>query len=490
VTTIPQTAPVGFGEAPHLRLTSGLLLTLGLAAILVISLIASMAPNVLLAFGIGVPLVILGINPNTRFASLAGIFALAPLMPYLKAFTGIREGPACLDIAMVVLFIVLLGDHLLSRRLTLEWLELIVAAYIGLGALQLFNPLSPGMSDAVESFRRLVLPALGFFLGLWMVHSVEQVKILFVVLAAVSLLVAAYAVRQSISPSAADWRIVGDTVGSPVTYRAMGRFRAFSTLSSPFHLAFLMTSVLLLFFSLFAGRCIPRVWFVLGVPLLGAGSIVTIVRTGWVGTIVGLLTMFVLAPALGKTGALTRLILAAVAFAGLLAYTLIVLQPDQAMSSRFLSLGNLPAEEHYSDRLNMWRETIVPAIRAHPFGYGLGSDSTKSTSLFEAHNGYFYTAIEMGVIGVILTLVIMGTAFLRAYRGLQQRGPPLLKALHLWIACWTVALLVMATFGDLLYVYPANLYYWFFLGVVCSFARSNQSANKEEPPAAVEGSKA
>ena len=485
--TVPRTAPNSLREIPYLGLVGGLLLILALAAVLLLSLIASVAPTVLLAFGAGVPLVILAVSPNTRFASLVGILVLAPLMPYLRTFTGIREGPASLDIAMVILFLVLLADHLLARRLTLDWLDLVVAGYIAIGFLQLFNPLSPGMSDALESFRRLVLPALGFFLGKWMIRSLDQVKILVIALAVVSLFIAVYAVRQSIAPSAADWRFVQSTVGSPTTYTSLGRFRAFSTLSSPAHLAYLMTSMLLLFFALFAAKSIPRPWFVLGVAVLAAGSIVTIVRVGWVGVIAGLLVMFVLAPTLARSGGLARLLLAAVAFAGLLVYVLVVLQPDPAMSTRFRSLANLPAEKHYADRVTSWQATIVPAIRSHPLGYGLGSDSTRSTALFSAHNGYFYIAIEMGVVAVFLVLVIMGSAFLRAYRGLRQRGPPLFTALHLWVACWTVALLVMATFGDLLQVYPVNLYYWFFFGAICGLAlRDREDAEPPQSAAAEE----
>jgi putative inorganic carbon (HCO3(-)) transporter len=487
VATVPRAAPARLQASPYVGQATGLLLILALTGALFFSLVASVAPTVLLAYGAGVVVAVLAINPSTRFASLIGIFMLAPLLPYLRTFTGIREGPASIDVAMIVLFLVLLGDHLLSRRLTLDWLELVIAAYVALGLLQIFNPLSPGLSDALESFRRLVLPAVGFFLGMWMIRSLDDVKVLLIALAAVSLFVAAFAVKQSLAPSAADWNFVRTTIGSPTTYTSLGRFRAFSTLSSPAHLAYLMTFMLLLFFALYATKSIPRLWFVLGVLLLAAGSIVSIVRVGWVGTVAGVLVMFVLAPRLSKGGATRRLLLAAAAFAGLLFYVLVVVQPDPAMATRFRSLANLPAEPHYMDRVTSWKDTIVPAIRTQPLGYGLGSDSTSSDARYYAHNGYFYIAIEMGVVAVLMLLVIMGAAFLRAYRGLRQRGPPLFTALHLWIACWTVALLVMATFGDLVEVYPVNLYYWFFFGAICALARRQRQDAEAEEPVPVEG---
>ena len=60
-------------------------------------------------------------------------------------------------------------------------------------------------------------------------------------------------------------------------------------------------------------------------------------------------------------GRTVRLVAITAVTVGLMAYVLLVMQPDDAISTRVRSLSNLPQEQHYVDRVTSWEDTIVPA---------------------------------------------------------------------------------------------------------------------------------
>ncbi len=430
----------------------------------------------------GVPAVALALAPKARFQALLAIFVLAPLMPNMRVFTGIRSGPVIIDIALLIIVMSLFADRLLAGKLMLPRVHLAVGAFILLGLVQLFNPATPGLRQGLEGFRILVLPALGFFVGYWLIDSTNRLRWAMLTVAAVATLIALYGIKQGLFPSALDYIIVDGTTGSSITYTSLGRFRAFSTLSSPSHLAFFMTSTILLLFSLLMSRMIQSWQFAAGIAATGAALILTIIRVGWIGTGVGLVALAAVAPRFFRWSSTVRIVAITAVTLGLMAYVLLAMQPDDAISTRVRSLGNLPQEKHYIDRVTSWEDTIVPAIQARPLGYGMGSDSTEDSALFFAHNGYFYIAIEMGVVGALLAVGILIWALQRAAKR-QSPGTkeePAILALRLWILSWTAALLVMGTFGPMLEVYPINLYYWCFLGALVGLTGANLPLRPKE----------
>ena len=447
-----------------------------LAAFGAIGAFAAARPMLVAIIIAGVPAVALALAPRARFQALLVIFVLAPLMPYLRVFTGIRSGPVIIDIALLIVVVSLFADRLLVGKLALTRVHLAVGAFIVLGLVQLLNPASPGMRQGLEGFRILVLPALGFFVGYWLIDSTNRLRWAMLTVAVVATLIALYGIKQGLFPSALDYIIVDGTIGSPITYTSLGRFRAFSTLSSPAHLAFLMNATILLLFALMMSRMIRSWQFAGGIAVTGIALLLTIVRVGWIGTGIGLVALAAVAPRFIRWSSTVRLVAIAAVTVGLMAYVLLVMQPDDAISTRFRSLGSLPQEQHYVDRVTSWEDTIVPAIKARPLGYGMGTDSTDDSALFFAHNGYFYIAIEMGVAGAALAVGILIWALHRAVRrqSPNTREEPAILALRLWILSWTVALFVMGTFGPMLEVYPINLYYWCFLGSLAGLTASNR----------------
>jgi len=463
------------GALTEVRPERWLLLFAGVLASAAMGGLAAVWPALAAIAILGGPAVALALAPRARYPALLAILVLMPLAPYLRVFTGIRSGPAVLDIAFLILVSSLFADRLLARNLTLRRVHLAVAAFVALGLAQLFNPSSPGLREGLEGFRILALPALAFFAGYWVIDSNVRLRWAMLTVAGVATVVALYGVKQGLSPNHLDYTVVETTIGSPITYTSLGRFRAFSTLSSPAHLSFLMNATILLLFSLLASRSIRFGQFAGGMAASGAALMLTIVRVGWIGTGAGLVVLLAATPRFLRFSSAARLVMIAAVTVGLVTYLLLALRPDDAISARFRSLANLPQEKHYIDRVTSWQDTIVPAITAQPLGYGMGSDGVGQRALFFSHNGYFYIAIEMGVVGAALAGGILIWALCCASRGPTAgvSEDPALLALRLWILSWTAALLVMGTFGALLEVYPVNLYYWCFVGALAGLTASS-----------------
>ncbi|MCJ7634121.1 O-antigen ligase family protein [Candidatus Bathyarchaeota archaeon] len=426
-------------------------------------------------FCVGIPALILAILPQTRYWALLTIFALAPFMPFMKAFTGIRYGPVVLDIGLLIIVLGLFADQLvISKKVRLSLLDIGVLIFMLLGVVQLFNPLGPGFSNALEGYRILLWQAVGYLLGRRLLHDTKQIRTLLLVLRIVAVIVAIYAIKQFFRPSQFDYSIIFSTSGSPSTYTSLGQGRAFSTMSSPAHLSHFMVSMLLLNVSLqeFSQR---RFWLILQLGTIGLALLLTIVRTGWIGFLVGLVLIGVL-KALEKrnvTLAIKQLAIGIVIFL-IVGYSLGLYFPRNAITQRFDSLANLPAEKHYQMRVDSWIETIIPAIVRNPWGYGTGSDNTSGAARFFSHNGYFYVAVELGIPGLILIFSVLIGALFKSVRFHSNISNPLLRSISRWTISFWGAALVMAVFGAFLEVYPVILYGWFFLGLIDTFPKKDK----------------
>ncbi|MCL4553383.1 MAG: O-antigen ligase family protein, partial [Candidatus Marsarchaeota archaeon] len=391
------------------RVTSANLLLIGLAlTTILVGMLAAVAPLWVITFSIGIPAVVPAVLPRTRYWALLMIFALAPIMPFVKAFTNVRYGPLALDGGLAIIALGLFGDQMvLRRRIKLSWAEITVLLFMSLGIIQAFNPLGPGIADAMEGYRMLVWQAVGYLLGRRLLQTRDQVRILVLVLRVVAVIVAIYGIKQYFFPSELDYRIILSTSGDPSTFTSLGQGRAFSTMSSAAHLSYFMVGMLLLNVSLFR-LSRHKSWLMMQMGIMSLALLLTIVRTGWVGLLAGLVVMGILRAAERRslTRALSLLALALMAYV-LIGHVLNTYLPDFAITQRFDSLTNLTAEKHYQMRVDSWSETILPAIAANPLGYGTGSDTTASTARFYSHNGYFYVAIELGIPGLLLLSLIL-----------------------------------------------------------------------------------
>jgi hypothetical protein len=444
-------------------------------------LFAAVGPLWVATFAVGVPLLALALTARTRFLALLMVAGLAPFMSYVKALTGIRYGPLVLDAALLVIALGLfVADLIQHGRIHLSRGECCILLFMALGAVQVLNPLGPGLAVALEGYRILVWQAVGYLLGRRLLCSRAHIRALMIVLRTTALVVAIYGIKQLYLPSDLDRYIILTTSGDPSTYTSIGQGRAFSTMSSPFHLGYFMAMMLLMKISVpeCAGHR-ARVGMQIGI--LGIALLLTIVRTAWIGLLTGLVLLSALQALeqdrffiLIKRLALVGVILVMIWF-GLHRYW-----PENKITQRVSSLANPTAERNYRLRLEGWRERTLPLILANPFGYGTGSDTTSSAALVYSHNGFFYIAIELGIPGLVLVLYVVFAALLKALRSHTQIKDPLLRGVSRWmLACWG-AMLAMAMIGGFLEVYPVALYAWLFLGALDVLPQTDMATTQSD----------
>lgn len=479
-----QLSKIFYSTLPIAIIPMSLIVILGLLA----GLSTAIAPMWVATFALGIPAVLLSFLPRTRYWALLVVFSMAPFVPFLKAITGIRYGPLALDAGLGILVVSLLADGVTQHRpIRLTRVETGLLLYMAIGFIQLFNPLGPGLIEALEGYRILVWQVVGYFLGHRLIQNKMQVRCLIIALNIVVIVVAIYGVKQFFLPSDIDYRLVDMTRASPITYLAMDQSRAFSTMSSPFHLAYLLVTMLLLNFCLVG--LTKRKWlWAIQTGIMFLALLLTIIRSGWVGLLVGLVILGAL-KSIERKNLTSSLLLffTGFLFYFLVGYLLTVFQPDIALTERFKSLSYLNEEEHYQDRINSWPEVILPAIADNPLGYGVGSDTATDFAIFYSHNGYFYIAIEMGITALLLSIGIIAFSLLKLFISHTKLKDPYLRG----IACWTLvvwgAMLVMGAFGALLEVYPVSLYLWFLLGLASKLTQlDSQEKSMSVIPAVVE----
>ncbi len=242
------------------------------------------------------------------------------------------------------------------------------------------------------------------------------------------------------------------------TIRTTGGFlRAFSTFNQPFGFGFFLMLVLLVgvpqAFSE-PGRLRNRL-FLVSLPLLGLGLVFTFVRGAWIGLALGLAYI---------GWARHRLLLLGLP---LVAVSLLFLPADVA--SPVLS----PSSS--AERVSSWGERISE-IGSHPAGAGIGATGSASekvsalqgkADVYQPDNYYFKIALELGVVGLWLLLLVLVASFRssrQAASALRGRDADL----ALGVSAMTLAVAGASVVATYLEIFPMDVYFWLLLSVVAT----------------------
>lgn len=233
----------------------------------------------------------------------------------------------------------------------------------------------------------------------------------------------------------AAWMVASEltTIGSPEPQKV----RVFSTMNSPGPLAVALSG-LLVALSIRRSR-LGIVAAAAGVAVLGLSQ----VRSGWVGWVVGLGTLAVIARGGGKRSlALVAIPVFVVAtFGGTV---------EETIRERFDQTTQAGAsDDSLTARLRFHRE-MVPEALADPIGNGIGSTGVASSQAGPDADalGTFDGAIPEALFalgGMVGSLYLIATAMIvwSAVRGAHHRGPPARVA-----AAATTAIAVQVLFGN------------------------------------------
>jgi putative inorganic carbon (HCO3(-)) transporter len=230
--------------------------------------------------------------------------------------------------------------------------------------------------------------------------------------------------------------------------------------------------VILIPLTLAAGLAIRWRWapIATGVAMLilGAAVLATLSRGGWLGFVVGVVTMAVLLPGrrrliLGTTG-IVVLILLIGGLAGPVAARL----GTGAGASPFQTL---------LDRVPIWSAAITLWVQHPVFGIGLDNFNNyifainPDLDVNQAHNLFLNILAERGMLGITTFVIVLTVLFRALGRSLHLAPSPGYRILAAAITASFVAFLADSLFDVAYYDYKILLLFWLMAGIAASLPR-------------------
>jgi len=278
-----------------------------------------------------------------------------------------------------------------------------------------------------------------------------------------------------------DYRMIDLATSSSVTYLMGGWIRPFSTTSGPFQLGlYLMISLLLLMALLtkLKLRSSIRILLIGLFTLQIALLLMTRTKGNWGGFIVGVIVLFILQ---SRNPIRATLRLASFAVIGgtiiFLLYSLSMGETLAVLDDAIFAITHPLEAPTFIFRIGLWQETVFPALEKQPIlGYGTSSAAEGLRNLylgtnslyFSSHNLYLKIWLELGIIGLIVFLGIVGSSLWKGFRQLRKskiKNTEVTVLLQWGIAC-VIAFLVSGLVIPNLDAYPANYYFWLLLGML------------------------
>jgi putative inorganic carbon (HCO3(-)) transporter len=291
-----------------------------------------------------------------------------------------------------------------------------------------------------------------------------------------------YAVLQFIAPPEWDvnWMRHANitSIGEPSPFA----LRPFSTLNGPGVFAdFLDITIALNLPRLRGAHSLVRVaQFTLCIAALA----LTMVRTGWLGAVVAIVTFIILTPHRARN--LT--VFGAVAVAGMVlvlnASTLLgSAQAGDNLTARFSTLSNLGDDYSFADRQRYFAGMLTDALAA-PLGQGLGVIGTAaklgdSGQTKDFDNGFIARFTEMGYFGMVCYLLAIGGIIvlaLSAWRRYSLLKRPQLAAIAAAVVAVQVMLFVLDISSDH-HNALAGLGFWLTIAIVRGNHRTAEDAS-------------
>jgi len=260
---------------------------------------------------------------------------------------------------------------------------------------------------------------------------------------------------------------------------AGGHLRAFSSFNQPFPFAFFLMIVLLIGLpeALREPGRLRNQLFLLATPVLGIALAATIVRAAWIGLAVGLVYL-----GLRKHWQLLLLVPL-----GLVALLLL----PKGLSASALSSSSS------QQRATGWRANVT-RLETHPLGLGIGTTGSAAEKVaigdptqratYQPDDYYIKTMLELGVPGLWLFLLFLGSALLNASATARRTGGAD-GAFALGVSAVVLASAVASTTATYFEIFPADVMFWLLLGAVAADPTAGRVLERAAPPAVAAASR-
>ncbi len=427
---------------------------------------------------IGLPLTALVVSNRTRNIAVVLMLAFLPLTGILKAATGSRFAPFTFDIGLFLACVIHFFASASRDKLRLGTRDVLLFFLWVLAFFEIFNSNVPNLQAGIEGFHKFIYISIAFYIGRHM-FRLKDFRLLGKGLLLVSTAVTLYGIKQFFIMWPIDYRMIELAQSSSITFLMGGWIRPFATMSGPFHLGLFLTVTSLLFLSSLdrqntrlSHRPLLVALLVLQILLL----LMTRTKGNWAGFIIGVVTLLFLQSrnpfrVIVKVSGFTFLVIAVVLLATQIAPKGALAILDDAI---FAGMHPLQAPTLLY-RLELWNETIIPAIQTRPlFGYGTSSAGEGLQALyanarslhFISHNLYIKIWLEMGFVGLIIFLLLVGSSLRNGTHQLFKSTTGETRLFLQWSIAVVIAFLMSGLVIPTLDAYPVNYYFWLLLGLL------------------------
>lgn len=470
--------------------------TVSVALILLLLVAEWFLPTKIAGFGMGMVfflvggalLLVLGVRV---WPALLLLLCYAPFAAYLR-FGGFSNLQSLFkDIFALGIFgLWALGVLARREKLVRTPLDLSILLFVLLGALNVLR--APTLLRGALAFKIFFTYVPIYFLVVQCPPSRKQLRVVLWALLVVGALAAIYGLTQYTEGPQPAARFDPEAAYAPTVALSnwrRGQVRAFSTFGHASVFALFLAMCLALGLGL--ERTASR-WgkVALGVILLPLAAAVptTLTRTGWIGVLLAMLTLFLLS-ASGSTR--VRLLLA-------MALLVLMFRLAGPVVKSTLSWTGSAEDTSFQTRpgLLYWAARMTFIERPEGCGMGVLSDAaalaSRVTKAYQPPNtcfwrGYplqsadtvvFSIGVQMGALGVLLYLwifVLIWKHGLSIYRGL---GDPFLKGVAAGILGYLAAMTFSNFFAGSPSAYPmVDFYFWLFVGVLMSLKRIEETVD-------------
>lgn len=363
----------------------------------------------------------------------------------------------------ILLLRVVLTDTVINVDRT-TWLIALFLSWVGMTVF--WSPDTVGFSSELTS---LVLQALMYVLIINLVRSKEDLKL-------------------------ALWGyVIGGTILAVILGETMivGNFRRSTDMEVAglgLNLAARMVGLNLLLaltLSHFDRRSFPRLVLIGAAVISGVSSVLALSRGNWYALTVSIgALVFVLSFKKGIISSLKQ---------GLLVVTVGSVALYSASTFLFSDYGLAKLEQRFesaytfsdraSGRFDIWQTVLVPFLERPLVGHGFNSFRRVNEWGHEgAHNSFVLIAVEDGLIGVVLFLLILGSIFYALWSTLSEEESDTVAL------AWGVALFVFLTAVSAVDSSVNRKYLWFVLGLISLLVHYyGRRPPSEEPGSASDG---
>ena len=430
------------------------------------------------------------------------VFLLLPFVPFIRRSYYLLYSRPIIDpliaigYIIIALILIALFFELRERRgieNRMKMIRNLITVYFVYLLIRTFMLNTLSVQDAILRFGFYGPPVVLFFIGMYYAPKINHLKFIWIITICIGTLSAIYGFKQLYFGYSQAEKIWFASI-SFTTLFIKGIARPFSFFQSPASFADYMQISLIAIIVLYAwGKSAGKHLLLLLIPVLFYGSLITSVRSNWVGimlsvllwmtiirvkgpwkrfgilaaflTIYGLYTFF---DASSQTGVESTRLLNATA-TGKFSDSYI----DLLVTERAGAISN-PFEEHsFISRVALWKYILSSSLNPEIAIFGSGLGTMNADSLYFTYLG------EFGYPGLIFIIYVVIYFIATGFKLIDKSKERNVIAIAKGVTIMNIAFAIINITGTHIHSFPGDSYFWFWNGVLSGLLPLCENSTQE-----------